>query len=243
VLVEQRFVRRYFADADPVGRRINLGSVTEPDWREIVGVVGDVTNEPPPDAPQPTIYMPFSQEDFPYYGVVARTDGDPSALAATMRDVVASIDRDQPVSYPMSLSSLVSDAFAVERTSTIILSFFAVLAVVLAAMGVYGVLAHHVLERRHDLAIRLALGASRRHLLGYMLRRLALMTGGGLAVGVAGALATARVLQSLLYRVSAHDPALLAAVALLLALVALAAGWIPLRRAVRTDPMAALREQ
>jgi putative ABC transport system permease protein len=100
-----------------------------------------------------------------------------------------------------------------------------------------------VLERRHDLAIRLALGASRRHLLGYMLRRLALMTGGGLAVGVAGALATARVLQSLLYRVSAHDPALLAAVALLLALVALAAGWIPLRRAVRTDPMAALREQ
>jgi putative ABC transport system permease protein len=243
LLVDQRFVHRFFADADPLGRRINLGSVAEPDWREIVGVVGDVANEPPPDAPQPMVYLPFSQEDFPYYGVVARADGDPTALAATIRDVVASIDRDQPVSYAWSLSSLVSDAFAVEHTSTIILSFFAVLAVVLAAMGVYGVLAHNVLERRHDLAIRVALGASRRHVLGFMLRRLAIMTGAGLVVGVAGTLAAARVLQALLYGVSAHNPALLVTVVLLLALVALAAGWIPLRQAMRTDPMAALREQ
>jgi len=189
------------------------------------------------------VYFPFSQEDFPYYGVVARGDGDPTALAATIRDVVASIDPDQPVSYAMSLPSLVSDAFAVERTSTIILSFFAILAVALAAMGIYGVLAHHVLERRHELAIRVALGAQPQHVLRFMLRRLAVMTGAGLLVGLAGTLAAARVLQALLYGVSARDPALLTGVVALLAVVAGLAGWLPLRRALRTDPMIALRDQ
>jgi len=116
------------------------------------------------------------------------------------------------------------------------------LALALAAMGIYGVLAHHVLERRHDIAIRLALGAQRRHVLGFMLRRLMLMTLGGVVLGLGATLAIGRVLQAILYGVSAHDPLLVAAVAALLVGVAALAGWLPLRRALRTDPMVALRD-
>jgi putative ABC transport system permease protein len=188
------------------------------------------------------VYVPFAQTDWSYFGVVVRTDGDPAGAAATVRDVVASIDPEQPVSYPMTLAALVRDAFAVERTSSLILSFFALLALTLAAMGIYGVLAHHVLERRHDIAIRLALGAQRRHVVGFMVRRLVVMTAAGVAVGVAATLAVGRVLQAVLYGVSAHDPSLVAAVAVLLIGVAALAGWLPLRRALRTDPMVALRD-
>jgi len=243
VLVDQRFARQLPAGVDPVGTRLNFGTIEKPEWREIVGVVGDTATDPPPEPPQPMVYMPLAQSDWPFLGVVVRTDRDPLNAAPTVRDVVAAIDPDQPVSYPMTMGALVGDAYAVDRTSTIVLSFFAVLALVLAAMGVYGVLAHHVLEKRHDIAIRLALGAQRRHVLGLMMRRLAIMTAAGVVIGIAGTIAAARVLQAILYGVSARDPALIACVVLLLAAVALVAGWLPLRRALRTDPMVALRDQ
>jgi hypothetical protein len=242
-LVDQRLARQLPAGVDPVGVRLNVGTIEKPEWREIVGVVGNTATDPPPDPPQPMVYLPFTQSDWPFLGVVVRTDGDPLTAAPTLRDLVAALDPDQPVSYPMTMSALVGDAYAVDRTSTIVLSFFAVLALVLAALGVYGVLAHHVLEKRHDIAIRLALGAPRRHVLGLMMRRLALMTAAGVVVGIAGTVAAARVLQAILYGVSARDPALIAGVVLLLAAVALVAGWLPLRRALRTDPMVALRDQ
>ena len=241
-IVDERFVRRFFAGRDPLGLRLNFGSLEKPEWRQIVGVAHDVTNQPPPSPEEPMVYQPLAQSDWPFLGVVVRTDGDPTAAAPTVRDVVASIDPDQPVSYPMTLGTLVADAFAVERTSSLILSFFAFLALALAAMGIYGVLAHHVLERRHDIAIRLALGAQRRHVLGFMLRRLMLMTLGGVVLGLGATLAIGRVLQAILYGVSAHDPLLVAAVAALLVGVAALAGWLPLRRALRTDPMVALRD-
>jgi predicted permease len=241
-LVDERFVQRWLGGREPIGMRVDLGTPQKPDWRQIVGVVGDVANDPPPAPQRPMMYLPFAQEDSGFFGVVVRTDGNAGAAAATVRDVVASIDRDQPVSYAMTAETLVGDAFAVDRTSTAILSFFALLAVVLAAMGVYGVLAHHVLEKRHDIAIRLALGAQRRHVLGFMVRRLLLMTVAGLAAGIAGTLACARVLGAILYGVSPHEPRLLGGVALLLAAVATLAAWIPLRRALRSDPMLALRE-
>ncbi|MDB4968079.1 MAG: macrolide transporter ATP-binding/permease protein [Myxococcales bacterium] len=242
ILVDSRFVRTFFGDTDPIGVRLNLGDARQPDWQEIIGVTGDVENDPPPDPQRPMIYLPFSQNDSPFFGVVARTGGDVSALAAAVRDTVWSIDRDQPVSYAVTMDTLVADAFAVDHTSTWILSFFAVLAVALAAMGIYGVIAHSVLERRREIGIRMALGAPRSHVLALMLRRLALMTGTGIVIGLAVTLAGARALQAMLYGVSARDPLLLIAVVLLLSLVALLAAYVPLRRAVRTDPMVALRE-
>jgi putative ABC transport system permease protein len=243
ILVDMRFVQKHLLGREPLGIRLNLGSATEPDWREIVGVVGNVQNDPPPSPQRAMIYLPFSQEDFPAYGLVARGDGDPNQLAATLRDVVASIDRDQPVSYAVSMEALVGDALAVDRTSTFILSFFAFIAIALAAMGVYGVLAHHVLERQHEIGIRLALGAQSRHVLGFMLRRLFVMAGAGIVLGVGGTLVGARVLQAMLYGISSRDPVLLGVVVGLLAVTTLLAAYLPLRRALHTDPMVALRVQ
>jgi putative ABC transport system permease protein len=243
MLVDERFARLAFPGRDPLGQRVNLGDAAKPDWREVIGVVGDVANDPPPSPQRPMIYVPFAQEDAPFIGIVARgDDSDATRLAGVVRDVVWSIDRDQPVSYVMTARTLVSDAFAVERTSTLILSFFAAVALLLAAMGIYGVLAHSVLERRHEIGIRVALGAPRRHIVRFMLGRLLPMTGAGLALGLAGALAGGRVLGALVEGVSPHDPLLLSIVVGLLALVAALAAWLPLRRAVRTDPMVALRE-
>jgi putative ABC transport system permease protein len=159
-----------------------------------------------------------------------------------VRDAVWSVDRDQPVSYAMTMESMVADAFAVDRTITWILSFFAALAVVLAAMGIYGVLAHHVLERRHEIGIRMALGAPRSHVLGLVLRRLMMMTTAGIAVGLGCTLAGGRVLAAMLYGISPRDPALLSGVVVLLAAIAGLAAWLPLRKALRTEPMIALRD-
>jgi ABC-type antimicrobial peptide transport system permease subunit len=164
-------------------------------------------------------------------------------MASLVRDTVAALDRDQPVSYPMTLRALVADAHAVERTTTYILSFFALIALALAAMGIYGVLAHSVLERRHELAIRLALGAPPSRVVGFVVRQLVWMVAPGFVVGLAGALAAGRLLNALLYGVSARDPVLLGAVVLLLALVAAAAALVPLKRALGTDPMLVLREE
>ena len=194
--------------------------------RDAVGDTNDTASET----------SPFTQLDWPALGVVLRGDRDPAALAPLVRDAVWSIDRDQPVSYPMTMDALVDDAMAVARTSTLILSFFALVALVLAAMGIYGVLAHGVVERRREIGIRLALGAPPRHVLALVLRRLLAMAGAGLAVGLVGALAGARVLAVLLPDVSAHDPGLLVGVVALIVVVALAAAWVPARRALDTDP-------
>jgi ABC-type antimicrobial peptide transport system permease subunit len=143
----------------------------------------------------------------------------------------------------MPIEELVDDALAVNRTSTYILCFFAVVALLVAGMGVYGVLAQHLLERRHEIAVRLALGAPRRHVVATMLRSWALMSGGGLALGLIGALLATRLLAALLYGVSPQDPVLLTISALLLLGAAALSAWLPLRHALHTDPMIALREE
>jgi predicted permease len=243
ILIDEGMARRFFGGSDPIGQRLDVGDPGAPDWRQIVGIAGDVENDPPPSPQRPMIYFPFTQLDWPALGVVVRGDGDPAALAPLVRDAVWSIDRDQPVSYPMTMDALVDDALAVARTSTVILSFFALVALVLAAMGIYGVLAHSVLERRREIGIRLALGAPPRHVLGLVLGRLLAMAGAGVVLGVVGALAGARVLAALVPNVPAHDPALLAGVVALIVAVALAAAWVPARRALQTDPMEALRAE
>jgi len=191
-IIDERLARQAFHGADPLGKRIDFGEPGKPDWHEIIGIVGNVENDPPPMPQRPMAYFPFAQEDIPFLGIVLRTDGDPATLAAVVRDVVTTIDRDQPVSYSMTMSQLVGDALAVEHTTMFILTFFAAVALILAAMGIYGVMAHSVLERRHEIGIRMALGAQRRHVLAAILRRLYLMTGAGLAIGVGGAWASAR---------------------------------------------------
>ena len=241
-LVDERFARHVFGSIEVVGKRVDFGTAKEPDWRTIVGVVGDVSNDPPPQRQRMMIYWPFAQDDPPFLAVVARGDGEASAVAAAVRDAIWAVDREQPISYAMPMDELVADAFALDRTSTIILGFFALVSLVIAAMGVYGVLAHTVLERRHEIGIRLALGAPRRHIVTLVGRQLALMTATGLVVGLAATLAAGRVLAALLEGVSAHDPGLLAGIITLLALVAAAAAALPLWRALRTDPMIALRD-
>ena len=242
MLVDGRFVRRFLGDRDPVGARFDFGTPDKPDRREIIGVVGDVEIDPPPDKPRPMVYGSFAQDPWPIWGLVVRSAGDPVAVAGALRDAVWSLDADQPVAYVLTLDELVGDALALHRTSTWLIAFFAGLALVLAAMGVYGVFAQSVLERRHEIGIRLALGARPQQILRPMLGRLLRMVACGLAVGVPGALAGGRLLGALIYGVSPGEPALLAGVAGLLAAVALAAAYLPLRRALRTDPSIALRE-
>jgi putative ABC transport system permease protein len=242
-LVDERFARRFFGRRDVVGKRLDLGSAGKPEWYEIIGVVGDVENDPPPSHERPMIYLSPAQADVPFFGLVLRSDGDPTVLASLVRDALAGIDRDQPLSYVMTMKTLVGDALAVERTSMLILSFFAAVALLLAAMGIYGVLASCVSERYHEIAIRLALGAQPRQVIGFMLRRLTSMVAAGLGLGVAGALAGGRLLGALVNDVPASSPGLLVVAVALLTLVAMLAAWSPLRRALAIDPMLALREQ
>src|SRR5262249_5530207 len=174
-------------------------------------------------------------------GFAAGPAGARIAGAGAMRDAVAAVDREQPVAYVRTLDGLIADATAAQRVSTALVTFFAVLALLLAAMGIYGVLAQTVLERRQEIGIRIALGAQRRHILRLVAGRLAVVAGLGLVLGVFASCVAGRLLAALLYGISPQDPRLLAAVTVLLAAVAVLAALIPLRRAFRTDPVAALR--
>ena len=234
---------QFWPSENPLGKRFKFGDYAnhEP-WITIVGVVGDV-HQMGLDVPaRAEIYLPYQQQDSFEPGYLAvKTAGDPMQLAQAVREQVWAVDKEQPVSGVMPLQELLDEELSPRQTQADVLGAFAGLALLLASLGIYAVLSFRVAQRTQEIGVRMALGAQRGDVLQMVLRQGLKLTLLGIAVGLAGALALSRVLAHLLYGVSATDPATFAGVAALLVAVALLACYIPARRAMRVDPMVALR--
>jgi len=240
-LINEALARQYFPHEDPIGKRINI-SYGPDTWREIVGVVSDVTNGVD-RATTNQSYEPFAQRTFPGMTFVIRTAGPVPALAGALRPAVYAVDKDQPVGSIRALDDILADSMARQRFATLLLGLFSVVAVVIAAIGIYGVTAYTVAQRTSEIGIRLALGAQPRDVLNLVLTQGGKLVGLGLLLGLAAALAGGRLLESMLFKTSARDPLTLAAITGLLAVVAALACLIPALRATKVDPLVALRAE
>jgi putative ABC transport system permease protein len=251
-LINQTAAKKFWPGRDPVGTRFR--SDDDPDtavpgsnvkaqpWITIVGIVGDVRQAGLDQPPRPEIYLPYGQHDFfaPDY-LAVRTAGDPMSVANAVREQIWAVDKDQPVTDVMPLEDMLSDYLAPRELQSSLLGGFAGFALLLAALGIYAVLAFSVAQRTQEIGVRVALGAQQRDILRNVFSQGLKLAGIGVVIGVVGALALSQLVASLLFGVSATDPWTLAGAVAVLLLVALAACYIPARRAMRVDPIVALR--
>jgi putative ABC transport system permease protein len=251
-VVNQAFARTFFGGRDPIGQRVTFGSPDDkPEWREIVGVVGDVRHTGLSSTPEPEIYVPAEQISAELWTVfvplpisfVVRAPVRPESLFPAIKAAVREVDPEQAVSRLRPVSELVSDAVARYRFSMLLLTVFGALALAIATVGVYGVMTYTVSQRTRELGIRLALGAGTSSVRFLVLRHGLAMTCIGILLGLLGALALTRVLVSQLFGVSPTDPIILAATVATLAAVSGLACLVPAVRATRVDPVAALRSE
>jgi putative ABC transport system permease protein len=240
VLISDAFARRYFIDEDPLGKYVRMDL---PDQRpsQIIGIVGDVRHRGLDGDLRPTIYFPSLR--FGYSNVVIRTAGDPLSLANALREQVTAIDPNQPISNVRTMEQWVSESLAQPRFRTLLLGGFSAVALILAVVGIYGVMTYAVTQRTHEIGIRLALGAQTRDVLSLILKRGMKLAVFGVLVGLIAAMALTRLMESFLFGVRPTDPLTFAVTASGLLLIALIACWIPARRATRVDSMVALRDE
>jgi len=239
-VISETMAKRMFTDEDPIGKRIHLTNGPTV-FREIIGIVGDVKQDGLDQDTTLQVYEPYTQQTYSSMALVVRTAGDPTNLTAAIRNQVLSIDKEQPISRIRTLEQLISTSIAQQKFSMVLLGVFAAVALVLAAVGIYGVLSYAAAQRTHEIGIRMALGARAGDVLKMVIgqgMRLALL---GVGLGLGAALALTQLMKRLLFGVGAADPMTYGVIAFLLALVALFACWIPARRAAKVDPMIALR--
>ncbi|HYJ06812.1 MAG TPA: ABC transporter permease [Chthoniobacterales bacterium] len=240
VIINEALARRFFPDEEALGKRIRIG---EQPWRTIVGVVGSVRRSGLDIEATPEMCYPILQEPLSFMALVLKTTRDPQTLAADLRNAVRAVDRDQPVFDVKTMDDVVKGSMSSRRLTMVLLVSFAVMAIVLAAIGIYGVISYLVTQRTHEIGVRMALGAQRGDVLRLILGHGMVLAGLGIVLGVMLSLGLTRLLSSFLFGVSSTDPWIFLAVSLLLVVVALLAGYIPGRRATKVDPMIALRAE
>ena len=243
-LISEAMARIYFPNQNPLGKQIVFGF--PPDIgaaREIVGVVGDVRDVALAQDPGAMMYVPYAQAPFWGANVVVRSTLSAASVASTIRRDVQQIDKDLPVTDVAMMKDTIDATLAQPKFRTFLLGLFAAMALVLAATGIFGVISYSVSRRTNEIGIRITLRASRNTILRMVLRETLMLTGAGLVLGLPSALAASHLLGHMLFSVSANDPATLAAVAFTLGLIAAVAGYIPARRAMRVDPIVALRHE
>ena len=242
-IVNEAFAARYLPGADPVGRRLAIGSGERPrPWTTIVGIVADYRNNGVSQPTRPEIFVPVEQQTmWNQLFLLVRTDAAPVSLLPDVRQTVASLDREQPIYAIQTLDEAMATASFQQRISAVLLTIFAILALVLAAIGIYGVMSYSVSARRQEMGVRLAIGAQRRAVIWLVIRQVLTLSVAGLAIGIALLLVAGRTLEGLLYGVKVADPATIALVSAVLGLVAVGAAWSPAARASRVDPIEALR--
>jgi predicted permease len=240
-VVNTTFARRYFANLDPIGQRVRFGGGPQPPWITIVGVVGDVRTTALELEPRPQAYRPLNQQSNLGATIAVRTRTTPSALAGAIGREVRTVDPSEPVFAVRPMEQVVARATAERRFAMVLVAIFAVVALLLAAIGIYAVMTYAVGQRAREIGIRVALGATGQRVIWMVVRQAVTLTVAGVLVGLAGALATTHWLSSLLFGISARDPISYLAIGGLLIAVSIAASTIPARRAARVDPLVALR--
>jgi putative ABC transport system permease protein len=237
-IVSQQLVDTVFPNEDPLGKRL-ISEMSKQAF-EIIGVVGDIRHRSLAGQPFPAMYFP-TRNSGGRMNLVIRTQGDPLSIVGAVRKEVHALDRDQPIAAVKKMSDWVDSSVAEPRYRTTLLGMFAALAMILAATGIYGVMSYSVAQRTHEIGVRMALGARQLDVLKLVVRQGMALTIVGVVLGLLGAFALTRVMQSLLFEVTAKDPFTFAAVAALLIAVAFVACFIPAHRATKVDPLVALR--
>ncbi len=236
----RRFWPAYPAGLDPVGQRILIGGVNKKP-AEIIGIAAHVHEQLENSTWPESVYVSLAQNAPPFATLAVRTMGNPLGFSKAIREQVRSVDPDQPVTLVRTMDDLVEEQVGQRRLLVLLLGSFAGVALLLALIGIYGIIAYSVAQRTQEMGIRRALGAQQHDILGLVVGQGLRLALAGVALGIAGAFGLTRLMTTLLFHVTATDPATFAAVALVFLLVALAASYIPARRATRIDPMAALR--
>jgi len=245
IIINETLARRYFSGEDPIGRRMTLNDENpkEEDWATIIGVVQDTKPRKLDAEPAAEMYMPFAQEPGRGMGLMIRTRNRPESIVSAVRSAAQSIDKDQPIHNVRTMERVMSEAVAAPRFRTVLLGVFAVVALLLAMVGVYGLMSYAVAQRTHEIGIRAALGAQPGDALRLMLRQGMKLALAGLVSGVPAAFALTRLMESLLFVVGARDVLTFGIATVVLALVAFAACYLPARRASHIDPLVALRHE
>jgi len=241
LIVNETFARRFWPGENPIGKHVVVGRWPQP--AEVVGVAQDTRNKGLGQEPQPQVWVPFPQLPWSNMYLLARTAVPPEQLTSAVRAEIAAVDPDQPVTGIQSVDELMDTSRTQPRFLMLLVAVFSITAMALAAVGIYGVLAYSVAQRRQELGIRLALGAGKDNILRLVLRQGLVLAGAGVAIGLVAALILTRLLSALLYHVSPRDWLSFAFTPLLFLALALVISYIPARRAVQVDPITALREQ
>jgi putative ABC transport system permease protein len=239
-IINEAMVERFYPDDDPLGKHLvyNWG---EPIKGEIVGVVGNVRHAGLDGEPMPAIYRPYAQKDLGFLHLVVRTDGDPHGMTRALAAELQAIDPDQPLAAVRTLESILSSSISSQRFNMTLLATFAGMALILASLGIYGIISYTVSQRAHEMGIRVALGAQSRDVVQLVAKQGLQLTGLGLVLGLALALATSRALSTLVFGITTKDSLTFLAAPVILAVVALLACLLPAMRATKVDPVVALR--
>ncbi len=243
-IINETLARQFFPNEDPIGKRINIPN-DEPGsqkiWREIIGIVADVKQSGVDKETTSQSYEPFAQNPFTDVNLVLRTSGPPAAMLSALRPAVYAVDKDQPIGSIRPLEEIMAEKISQQRFAMLLLTVFSAVALVIAAVGIYGVMAYSVVQRTSEIGIRMALGAQTRDVLRLVLSQAGKLVGLGLIVGLLTTFVTSRAIGSILFHTSAHDPFTLTGITFILASVALVACVLPARRATKVDPIVALR--
>jgi predicted permease len=242
-VISETTARRFFPNTSPLGRRFGRGGPENSERFEIIGVVKDAKDMSLTEEWRPIAYYPYSQGSEPMSNLVVRYSGAPEAVAQQARQAIREVNRNLPIDGVVSLSEHISRSLSQQRLVARLAAFFGMLALLLACVGLYGVLSYAVARRTNEIGIRMALGAQRRDVVWLVLREALALVVAGVAVGLLASLAATRTASTLLFGLNPNDPTTIAAATLLLLVVAALAGYLPARRAARVDPMAALREE
>jgi putative ABC transport system permease protein len=241
-IINEALAKQFFPNEDPIGKRINVRG--EPDtWSQVVGIVGDVKQYGVDKETTSQTYEPFAQKPFDSLNVVLRTTGSPGALLGALRPAVYSVDKEQPIGAIRPLEEIVAETIAKQRFAMTLLALFSLVALIIAAVGIYGVISYSVVQRAGEFGIRMALGAQRIDVLRLVLAQAAKLVGAGLILGLGATFGVSRIMGAMLFQTNAHDPLTFGLTTLLLGAVATVACLLPARRATRVNPVEALRTE
>jgi putative ABC transport system permease protein len=241
ILINDALASQFFPNEDPLGKRLDFGDAEKKGYWEIVGVVGNVRHEGLEEKINPEVYVAHAKSPWRSMTLVVRTANDPTQIVSTVQNELRSIDRDQPIFNVRTLDRVVHESLAGPRVAAAMMGVFALVALLLATIGIYAVMSYAVTQRTHEIGVRLALGAQPRDILRMVVGQGMLLTLIGLVIGLGASLLLTKAMTKVLYNVTATDPATFVSITILLTLVAFAANYFPARRATRVDPMQALR--